>query len=48
MNIQDYGCVIVGSGFFGVTVAERMANDLNQPVLVVDQRGDRADREGIE
>ena len=30
--------VVVGSGFFGLTVAERMANDLGLQVLVIDRR----------
>ena len=30
--------IIVGAGFFGLTLAERIANDLNLPVLVIERR----------
>lgn len=31
--------IVVGAGFFGATLAERIANDLEQPVLVLESRG---------
>ncbi|AHH99118.1 UDP-galactopyranose mutase [Kutzneria viridogrisea] len=39
MSFTDYDLVIVGSGFFGLTVAERAATQLNKRVLVLDRRG---------
>ncbi|HYO34568.1 MAG TPA: NAD(P)-binding protein, partial [Geodermatophilus sp.] len=30
--------VVVGSGFFGLTVAERVATQLDKRVLVIDRR----------
>src|SRR5215470_11200565 len=36
---SDYDLVVVGSGFFGLTVAERAATQLGKRVLVVDRRG---------
>ncbi len=30
--------IIVGAGFFGVVIAERIANDLNLPVTIIDKR----------
>jgi UDP-galactopyranose mutase len=38
MNISEYKYVIVGSGFFGAVLAERIANQLQQPVLVLEKR----------
>jgi UDP-galactopyranose mutase len=35
--IKDYKYVIVGSGFYGSVIAERIANDLKQNVLVIDK-----------
>src|ERR1700740_2959728 len=35
----DYKLVVVGSGFFGATIARRVAFDLNLPVLVLERRG---------
>lgn len=35
---SDYDLVVVGSGFFGLTVAERAAAQLGKRVLVVDRR----------
>jgi len=35
---MKYDFVVVGSGFAGATVAERLANDLNKKVLVIDKR----------
>jgi UDP-galactopyranose mutase len=37
-NYSGYDLVIVGSGFFGLTVAERVATQLNKRVLVLDRR----------
>jgi UDP-galactopyranose mutase len=39
VSISDYDLVIVGSGFFGLTVAERVATQLDKRVLVLDRRG---------
>ncbi|MFI0462964.1 UDP-galactopyranose mutase [Saccharopolyspora sp. 5N102] len=39
MSFSDYDLVIVGSGFFGLTVAERAATQLDKRVLVLDRRG---------
>lgn len=39
MKEQGYRYIVVGAGFFGATVAERIANDLGQPVLVLESRG---------
>lgn len=38
MNLENLKYLIVGSGFFGAVIAERIANDLGQKVLVVDKR----------
>ncbi len=38
MNAARYDLIIVGSGFFGLTVAERAATQLDKRVLVVDRR----------
>ena len=38
MSISDHKIVIVGSGFFGAVMAERIATQLGQPVLVVERR----------
>ncbi|HEX3778807.1 MAG TPA: UDP-galactopyranose mutase [Pseudonocardiaceae bacterium] len=38
MSFTDYDLVIVGSGFFGLTVAERAATQLDKRVLVLDRR----------
>lgn len=35
---SDYDLIIVGSGFFGLTVAERAASQLDKKVLVVERR----------
>ncbi|MQA08451.1 MAG: UDP-galactopyranose mutase [Pseudonocardiaceae bacterium] len=37
-NFAGYDLVVVGSGFFGLTVAERAASQLNKRVLVLDRR----------
>jgi UDP-galactopyranose mutase len=39
MDITEYSYVIVGSGLLGAVTAERIANQLNQPVLVLEKRG---------
>jgi len=38
LNLENTKYLIVGSGFFGATLAERIANDLEQEVLVIDKR----------
>lgn len=38
MSFSGFQYVVVGSGFFGATLAERIANDLQQPVLVLEAR----------
>lgn len=35
---DDFDLFVVGSGFFGLTIAERVATQLNKRVLVVDRR----------
>ncbi|MBE7162338.1 MAG: NAD(P)-binding protein, partial [Williamsia herbipolensis] len=35
---QQYDLIVVGSGFFGLTVAERTASELGRRVLVVERR----------
>lgn len=37
-EIAQYPYIVVGSGFFGLTIAERLATTLNQPVLVLEKR----------
>ncbi|MPZ83014.1 MAG: UDP-galactopyranose mutase [Actinophytocola sp.] len=37
-NFSGYDLVIVGSGFFGLTIAERIATQLDKRVLVLDRR----------
>lgn len=39
MEIRDYKYLIVGAGFFGSVIAELIANELNEKVLVIDKRG---------
>ena len=39
MGASDFDLVVVGSGFFGLTVAERAAAELGKRVLVVERRG---------
>ena len=34
----DYDLLVVGSGFFGLTIAERVATQLDKRVLVVERR----------
>lgn len=38
MSISEYRYVIAGSGFLGSVVAERIATELQQPVLVLEKR----------
>ncbi len=38
LEFKEYKHVIVGSGFFGSVVTERIANDLNEKVLVIEKR----------
>jgi UDP-galactopyranose mutase len=38
MNFKSYDLIIVGAGFFGATIAERVANELGKRVLVIDRR----------
>ncbi len=38
MDIQDYSYIVVGSGLLGAVVAERIANQLDQRVLVIEKR----------
>lgn len=38
MQVSDYKYVIVGSGFLGSVIAERIANVLHTPVLVAEKR----------
>jgi len=38
MQFDDYKFLVVGCGFFGAVIAERIANDLHQKVLVIDKR----------
>jgi UDP-galactopyranose mutase len=35
--IKDFKFIIVGSGFFGSVIAERIANDMEESVLVIDK-----------
>ena len=39
VSASDFDLVVVGSGFFGLTVAERAAAQLGKRVLVVERRG---------
>jgi UDP-galactopyranose mutase len=38
MDITEYSYVIAGSGLLGAVTAERIANQLDQPVLVIEKR----------
>ena len=38
MNLTKLKYLIVGAGFFGSVIAERIANDINERVLVIDKR----------
>ena len=37
-STQKYCAIIVGAGFFGLTVAERIAEIIRRPVLIIDRR----------
>lgn len=39
MGAMTYDLIVVGSGFFGLTVAEQAASELGKRVLVVEKRG---------
>ena len=36
--MKDYEYVVVGAGFFGAVIAERIATVLDKPVLVLEKR----------
>ena len=38
MTLENLKYLIIGSGFFGAVIAERIANDLGERVLVIDKR----------
>ncbi len=38
MTKEDYDFIIVGAGFFGAVLAERIANDLKKNVLILEKR----------
>ncbi|WP_435018237.1 UDP-galactopyranose mutase [Tundrisphaera sp. TA3] len=38
MNLTDYDLVVVGAGFYGLTIAERAANVLGRKVCILDRR----------
>lgn len=38
MDLSDYDLVVVGAGFFGVTIAERAAHELGSKVCVLERR----------
>ena len=38
MELRDYSFIIVGSGFSGAVIAERIASQLGQNVLVIEKR----------
>ena len=38
MTYEEYDLVVVGSGFFGLTIAERAATELDKRVLVLERR----------
>jgi len=38
MDLKDYSYVVIGSGFSGAVIAERIAAQLGQPVLVIEKR----------
>jgi UDP-galactopyranose mutase len=37
-DIGQYPYIVVGSGFFGLTIAEQLSSNLNVPVLVLEKR----------
>ena len=38
MDIKDAKYLIIGTGFFGAVIAERIANDLKEDVVIIDKR----------
>ena len=38
MSTQSYDLIVVGSGFFGLTIAERAASQLGKHVLIIEKR----------
>jgi UDP-galactopyranose mutase len=38
MSPHDYDVIVVGAGFYGATIAERVANELGRKVLVLERR----------
>ena len=36
---MDFKYIVVGAGLAGVTIAERIANVLNEKVLIIEKRG---------
>lgn len=38
MALRDHDVIVVGAGFYGATLAERIANELGRSVLVIDRR----------
>ena len=38
MEFNDYAYIIVGSGLFGSTIANKIVTDLNLPVLILEKR----------
>ena len=36
--MMDYDYIIVGSGFAGTVLAERIANELNKKILIIEKR----------
>jgi UDP-galactopyranose mutase len=38
LSFSDYDIIIVGAGFFGATIAERVAGELGKRVLILDRR----------
>lgn len=38
LNSRDYAVIVVGSGFFGATIAYKVASELGLPVLVIERR----------
>ena len=38
MALRDYDVIVVGAGFYGATLAERVANGLGRSVCVLERR----------
>ena len=38
MNLEKYDYIVVGAGFFGSVIAERIASQLNKKVAVIERR----------